>query len=239
LTTTPGKDQACKSKEIASTPARRFKGTGSVTPGNQRISEREQQYSKKKERETKTNNGSILGGVERVKPPSKGGTPIQLILQQQFTTTEESTTGTNDTVRKQHNLEQSNKEGEGEGTEVGPGEVDLEGFTPGVQPKGKGSRKKDKKEGEERKTEEKVKKTQSRKPKIAFRPTEVEKEKTIAYKKCVVGFAIRIDKGNQVKQAFNKKLMEGLQFIQQYIDNCACFLPHEKDKKLKLILQQE
>jgi hypothetical protein len=51
----------------------------------------------------------------------------------------------------------------------------------------------------------------------------------------VVGFAIRIDKGNNAKQAFGKKLMEGLQFIQQNVDNCTCFLPHEKDKKLKPI----
>jgi hypothetical protein len=48
----------------------------------------------------------------------------------------------------------------------------------------------------------------------------------------VVGFAIRIDKGKNAKQAFNKKLMEGLQFIQQYVDKSACFLPYEKDKKL-------
>jgi hypothetical protein len=51
----------------------------------------------------------------------------------------------------------------------------------------------------------------------------------------VVGFAIRTDKGNNAKQAFDKKLMEGLQFIQQYFDNCTCFLPHEKDKKLEPI----
>jgi hypothetical protein len=77
--------------------------------------------------------------------------------------------------------------------------VDLEGFMPGVRPKGKGSRKKDKKNGEERKTEEQVKKTQSRKPKIAFGSTEVKKERTIAYKECFGGFAIRIDKGNNTK----------------------------------------
>jgi hypothetical protein len=51
----------------------------------------------------------------------------------------------------------------------------------------------------------------------------------------VVGFAIRVDKGNNAKQAFNKKLMEGLQFIQQYVDKNACFLPHEKGKKLEPI----
>jgi hypothetical protein len=47
----------------------------------------------------------------------------------------------------------------------------------------------------------------------------------------VVGFAIRIDKGNNAKQAFDKKLMEGLQFIQQYVNNRTCFLPDDKDKK--------
>ncbi len=55
----------------------------------------------------------------------------------------------------------------------------------------------------------------------------------------MVGFAIRIDKGNNTKQAFDKKLMEGLQFMQQYNDNCTCFLPHEKDKKLKLIRNKD
>ncbi len=29
--------------------------------------------------------------------------------------------------------------------------------------------------------------------------------------------------------------MEGLEFIQQYVDKCACFLPHEKDKRLEPI----
>ncbi len=48
-TTMPGKDQARKSKEIASTLARGSKRTGTVTPGDQRISEREQQSSKKKQ----------------------------------------------------------------------------------------------------------------------------------------------------------------------------------------------
>ncbi len=99
-----------------------------------------------------------------------------MILQRWLTTTKESTTGTDDTVGKQHNLEQYNKEGEKKGTKAGTTEVDLEGFTPGVRPKGKGSRKREKKEGGERETEEQVKKTQSRKPKIAFGPTEVEKK---------------------------------------------------------------
>ncbi len=47
-----------------------------------------------------------------------------------------------------------------------------------------------------------------------------------------MGFAIRVNKDNNAKQAFNKKLMEGLEFIQQYVDKRACFLTHDKDKKL-------
>jgi hypothetical protein len=113
--------------------------------------------------------------------------------------------------------------------------VDLEGFTPGVRPKGKGSKKRDIKGNKERTIEEQANKTKARMTKIAFGPTEVAKEKPIAYKECVAGFAIRVNKGNNTKLAFVKKLMEGLEFIQQYVDKRACFLPHEKDKKLKPI----
>ncbi len=46
---TMGKDQACKSKEIAITPARVRKETiAAVTPINQKTSKREQKSSKKK-----------------------------------------------------------------------------------------------------------------------------------------------------------------------------------------------
>jgi len=65
--------------------------------------------------------------------------------------------------------------------------------------------------------------------------TEIVKDTPFAYKECVVGFAIRVDKGNNTKLAFDKKLMEGLEFIQQYVDKRACFLPHKRDKKLEPI----
>jgi len=104
-----------------------------------------------------------------------------------------------------------------------------------LNPKGKGSKKRDTKGNKEKTVEEQANKTKTRKPKITFGPTEVVKEKPIAYKECVVGFAIRVNKGNNTKLAFDKKLMEGLKFIQQYIDKRTCFLPHEKDKKLKPI----
>jgi hypothetical protein len=167
---------------------------------------------------------------------------------------EKSTTATNeDLVGKTQTTEQLNnveKQGGGtraaalevdlegrEGTEqVAALVVDLEGFLTGLRPKGQASRKRDKKKREEKQTKDQVAKTQARKTTIVFGPTTAEeKAKTIEYKECLVGLAIRVDKGNNVTQAFDKKLMEGLQFIQQYVDKHACFLPHDKNKKLEPI----
>ena len=75
-----GKDQACKSKEIAITLARVRKETLPVTPANQLIKEREQKSSKKKKAEQKQMMELCLGGKARVQLPSKGGTPVLLIL---------------------------------------------------------------------------------------------------------------------------------------------------------------
>ena len=37
--------------------------------------------------------------------------------------------------------------------------------------------------------------------------------------KCVVGFAIQVDKGNNAKEGFDKKISEGLAFPREYLDN--------------------
>ena len=175
-----------------------------------------------------------FGGGERVQPPSKGGTPVQSILLRRLTNTPERARKTDNTVETQLTPERLDNAGEGAVTNANM-VVDLESFTTGLCPKGGGSKKRDKRGKEERATEEQANKTKAQKPKIAFGLTEVVKEKPIAYKECVAGFAIRVDKGNNTKSAFDKKLMEGLNFIQQYVDKCACFLPHEKDKKLEPI----
>ena len=255
---TSGTDRTRKSEEIATTPAREPKGKGTVTPSDQQINEREQQSSKKKREEQKRTMNHYFGGGDRVQPPSKGGTPVQSILLRRNAKTPERATDTDNTVESQLTSERVDNVGEEAGTNeivesqltpervdnAGEGAgtlanmaVDLEGFTPGVRPKGKGSKKRDIKGNKEKTIEEQAnKKTKARKPKIAFGPTEVATEKPIAYNECVVGFAIRVDKGNNTKLAFDKKLMEGLEFIQQYVDKRACFLPHEKDKKLEPIL---
>ncbi len=54
----------------------------------------------------------------------------------------------------------------------------------------------------------------------------------VEYNKCVVSLAIRVDKGKNSKGAFDKKLAEGLSFIQKYLDKQACFFPFGKDQTL-------
>jgi len=231
---TSGKDRTRKSEEIATTPAHELRGKGAVTSGDQPTNEREQQSSKKKREEQKRTMDHYFGRGERIQPPSKGGTPAQSILLRRTAKTPEHARETDNTVDPQLTSERVDNAEEGAVTNVNMA-VDLDGFTPGVRPKGKGSKKSETKGNKEEVVEEQANKTKARKPKIAFGPTEVVKEKAIAYKECVVGFTIRVDKGNNTKLAFDKKLMEGLEFIQQYIDKCACFQPHEKDKKLEPI----
>jgi hypothetical protein len=52
---------------------------------------------------------------------------------------------------------------------------------------------------------------------------------------CVIGFTIRVDKGNNTKGGFDKKLSEGLTFLREFVDPAACILPNGKDKRLGLI----
>jgi hypothetical protein len=49
---------------------------------------------------------------------------------------------------------------------------------------------------------------------------------------CVIGFAIRVDKGNNMNGGFDKKLAKGLTFLREFVDPAACILPNGKDKRL-------
>ncbi len=59
-----------------------------------------------------------------------------------------------------------------------------------------------------------------------------DKEEVAARFNCVVGFAIRVDKGNYAKEGFNNKIAESLAFLCEYLDKAACFLPSRKDQQL-------
>ncbi len=79
------------------------------------------------------------------------------------------------------------------------------------------------------------------KKKATFAET-VEKEATqaqcINYKKCVIGFAIRVNTGNNSKGGFDKKLTESLTFMQTYINKHASFHPICKDQTAKPIKEK-
>jgi hypothetical protein len=65
-----------------------------------------------------------------------------------------------------------------------------------------------------------------------------EEQKEIQYEKCMVGFAIRINKGNNTKGGFDKKIIKGLSFLQTYIDQYASFCAIKEDLKLKPIKER-
>ncbi len=57
--------------------------------------------------------------------------------------------------------------------------------------------------------------------------------------KCVVGFSIRVDKGNNLKGGFDRKISEGLAFLREYLDKAACILPSGKYQRLGPIKTKE
>ncbi len=102
-----------------------------------------------------------------------------------------------------------------------------------------------KKKAAKKKQEESVEKTTKQK-KAMFVPDPdnagVEKDKeeaaikevTICFK-CVIGFAIHVNKGNHAKGGFNKKIARGPSFLCKYLDKAACILPSGKDQRLNPI----
>jgi hypothetical protein len=136
------------------------------------------------------------------------------------------------------------KQGSKETAEQGDFVVDLESM--GALLKKKSLRDKAaKKKAAKKKQEESVEKTTKRK-KATFAPDSdnagVEKDKEEAAVKevavcfkCVGGFAIRVDKGNNAKGGFDKKITEGLSFLCKYLDKAACILPSGKDQRLNPI----
>jgi hypothetical protein len=62
-----------------------------------------------------------------------------------------------------------------------------------------------------------------------------DKKEVEACNRCMVDFAIRVDKWNNTKGGFDKKIAEGLAFLCKYLDKAACILPSKKDPWLESI----
>ena len=67
---------------------------------------------------------------------------------------------------------------------------------------------------------------------------ETSKKEGVVYQKCVVVFAIRVDKGQKSKENFDKKVGEALFFLCTHIDEESCFLPLLANKTLKPIKEK-
>ncbi len=147
--------------------------------------------------------------------------------------------GATGTKKKRDNLDIndgiSKKKSKSDNEESREGVANLEKMadTP-LKPKGskpksrKGSTKKDKT----------TKTPDSGKKKVTLAETvgkEVVKEKEIKYKKCVVSFAIQVDKKKDTKGGFDRKLYKRLMFMQTYIDQHASFHPISPGSALKPI----
>ncbi len=86
-------------------------------------------------------------------------------------------------------------------------------------------------------TEGSVDKFKGRKKKATFAELDKagkkkDKKEAEACNICVVSFAIRVDKGNNTKGGFDKKIAEGLAFLREYFDKAACILLGRKDPRL-------
>jgi hypothetical protein len=224
---------ACKSDEITTTPARTQRTT-TVIPT---MWEQEQSAPKKTRSARKKDLLAFFGEGARVLPPSMEGTPIDAAK-----TRSSPGRGATGTKKKRDNLDINDgigkKKSKSDDEESQEGVANLEKMadTPlkskGSKPKSrKGSTKKDKT----------TKTPDSGKKKATFAETvgkEVVKEKEIEYKKCVVSFAIQVDKTKDTKGGFDRKLYKGLMFMQTYIDQHASFHPISPGSALKPIKER-
>jgi hypothetical protein len=107
--------------------------------------------------------------------------------------------------------------------------------------KTKGKRDDSAKQKKKKKDTEKSKSPKEGGKKATFAETvgkETVEEKAVDYKKCVAGFAVRVNKGNNTKWGFDIKISEGLTFMQTYINRNTSFHLIRLDKTLKPIKEK-
>ncbi len=229
-----GKNKSAhKSDDITMTPA----WTQSIITSTPNTGEQEQSAPKKTHSARKKDLLVFFGEGVRVQPPSTDGTPIEAAK-----TRRSPGSGISGITKKQDKRNCSDTIGQqkskldGEESLGGVANLELMDETPLI-PKGlkstsrKGSAKKDKV----------AKIPDSGKKKATFAETvgkKVVTEKEIEYKKCMVGFAIQVDKTKDTKGGFDKKLNEGLTFMQTYIDQHASFHPINPGSALKPIKEK-
>jgi len=135
-----------------------------------------------------------------------------------------------------------NKESAGEqskGTEQAGHTLDLESMNALMRKKSPKTKTPKSKKSKEKQEDSAKKLNQTPRKKATFTPEESEEsgkkkeeEEVAVNSQCVIGFAIRVDRGNNMKGGFDKKLSEGLILLREFVDPAACILPNGKDKWL-------
>ena len=125
------------------------------------------------------------------------------------------------------------------GTEQAGHTVDLESMSALMRKKSPKTKIPKSKESMEKQEDSAEKLNQTPRKKTTFMPEESEEsgkkkeeEEVAVNSQCVIGFAIRVDRGNNMKGGFDKKLSKGLTFLREFVDPAACILPNSKDKWL-------
>ena len=236
---------ARKSDSITETPTR-----------NGLPSEREQDLPKKPRSAIKKD----FGDGRRTPAPSTEGSPIETVMQRrEYSPAGKGDSGTGaegktvdnnrwrtPTVKKMRDKSKSTpqdaEDEEGQTTKK-PRSDDKEskvGNTVDLESMGASLRKKGQPKSKTNKEDSTKKQTKTPRKKATFAPEDSEesgrkkeevKEAQVAAQ-CIIGFAIRVDRGNNTKGGFDKKLAEGLTFLREFVDPAACILPNGKDKRL-------
>ncbi len=124
------------------------------------------------------------------------------------------------------------------GTEQAGHTVDLESMSTSMRKKSPKTKILKSKMSKEKREDSAKKPNQTPRKKATFAPEESEESgkkkdegEVAVNSQCVIGFAIRVDKGNNTKGGFDKKLYEGVTFLREFVDPAACILPNGKDKR--------
>jgi hypothetical protein len=223
---------AQKSDNITMTLAR---PTRDIT--HKQTGEREQSTAKKLRSTRKQGLMAFFREGERVPPSSMDGTPIDAV--KMCRTSKNGESGSKKKREKGNgNKTIGRKKSKLDNKESHEGVVDLEQMEK-MPLKVKGTKSSTRK-GKARKDKEKNT-PNSGKKNAMFAETmgkEEVKEKEIEYKTCVVGFAVRVDKTKDTKGGFDKKLLEGLLFMQTYINQHVSFHPIKLGTTLKPIKEK-
>jgi hypothetical protein len=232
---------AHKNADITATPIK-----AEVTPNRKQGRERKQEAPKKLQGIVKKGLDDYFGKGKRIPAPSMKGDPVTMVMQRRNacsakslrTESANNNEGQNKKPKSDNEdlAEEENQEGKkGLEEEEGWGGfvVDLESMS--ILMKKKSTKAKSNKKVAKDKQEEKKKKATFRQDEPQETGGKKDEEEVAVYFTCIVGFAIRVDKGNNAKGGFDKKILEGLAFLCKYLDKALCILPSGKDPRLNPI----